>query len=87
VGRGDVAGDRVPAGGVLGSRFAWRVGGVGYLSLKQFHSSRKGGDCLGRTTPHRIGTVLVGCVRTVGYAVRVGVMLAQNVVERLHESE
>jgi hypothetical protein len=26
----------VPAGGVLGSGFAWRVGGAGYLSLKQF---------------------------------------------------
>jgi hypothetical protein len=41
VGRGGAAGGRVPACGVLGSRFAWRVGGVGYLSLKQFHSSRK----------------------------------------------
>src|ERR671917_30992 len=40
VGRGGAADCRVPARGVLGSGFARRVGGAGYLSLKQFHSSR-----------------------------------------------
>jgi hypothetical protein len=41
VGRGGAAGDRVPAGGVPGGGIALRVGGVGYLFMKQFHSSRR----------------------------------------------
>jgi hypothetical protein len=58
---------------------------VGYLTLKQFIPV-EGGDCLGRTTPEGIGFVRVGRVRIVGDAARLGVMLAQNLVERLHES-
>jgi hypothetical protein len=85
VGRGGATGGRVPDCGVPGSGFPWRVGGEGYLSLKQFLPA-EGGDGLGRTTPQGIGTVLVGRVRTVGDVARLGVMLAHNVVERLHES-
>ena len=48
-------------------------------------SAAEGGDDLGRTTPHGNSSVLVGRVRTVGDAARLGVMLTQNVVDRLHE--
>ncbi len=79
MGRGCAAGDRVPAGGVLGGGVAWRAGGAGYLSLKQFRSSRRS-DGLGRTNPYGNGFVLVGRVRTVGDAVPLEVMLIQNLV-------
>jgi hypothetical protein len=41
VGRGSAAGGGEPASGVLGSGFACRVGGAGYLSLKQFLLQQK----------------------------------------------
>ena len=40
VGRGRAAGDRGSFGSVSRSRFARRVGGVGYLSLKRFRCRR-----------------------------------------------
>ena len=40
VGRGSAAGDRRSFGSVSGSRFARRVGGVGYLFLKRFRCRR-----------------------------------------------
>ena len=59
------------------------LGELAVLATYPWSSSipAEGGAGLGRTTPERLGTVLVGRVRTVGDAVRLGVMFAQNLVK------